>query len=276
MSELLPPRIPYKVYVSGPMRGYPGFNFDLFDEATAYLVSKGYDVFNPAAHDRETWPDIESWPGFAEGVPEKCPKFDLEIAMAWDLARVRESDAIVLLPGYHRSSGARREIAEALYYGKRFISYVPASYVGPGSRLAELSPDAVQDTLGGIGLPAYARPDFTCEVIVTDPKTGGMKGQKPCQLGFLDPLALMGLGDVAGYGATKYEKFNYLKGYDWSSSYHALQRHAMAFWLGEDNDPESGLPHAAHLAWHALALYSFSKRGLGTDDRPKFNQNGGE
>lgn len=105
------------------------------------------------------------------------------------------------------------------------------------------------------------------EVRITDPVTGGQKGQKRAQLGALDPAALMSVAEVAGFGNSKYARYNYARGYDWSLSYDALQRHLHAFWGGEDNDPESGLPHTAHAAWHCLALLCFSARGLGTDDR---------
>lgn len=99
--------------------------------------------------------------------------------------------------------------------------------------------------------------------------TGGEKGRKQAELGSVDPLALLTLAEVSGFGARKYAAFNYLKGYDWSLSFNALQRHALAFWNGEDIDEESGLPHMGHAAWHALALVSFLSRGLGTDDRFK-------
>lgn len=107
------------------------------------------------------------------------------------------------------------------------------------------------------------------EVRVVDPNTGGEKGRKNCELGFIDPVALWELGKVAATGAVKYAKFNFLKGYDWSLSYNALHRHLMAFWRGEDRDPETGHLHIAHAAWHCLALVSFILRGRGTDDRPK-------
>lgn len=109
------------------------------------------------------------------------------------------------------------------------------------------------------------------EIRVVDPDTGGAKGQKPCQLGAVDPLALQFLGLVAGMGAAKYQRGNFLLGYAWSLSFDALMRHLLAFWDGEEHDPESGLPHLAHAAFHCLALISFSQRGLGTDDRFKFD-----
>ena len=106
------------------------------------------------------------------------------------------------------------------------------------------------------------------EVRVVDPTTGGAKGSKPCQMGALDPVGLEQMGLVAGMGSIKYDRFNFLKGYKWSLSVDALYRHLLSFLAGEDSDPESGLPHMAHAAWHAHALTGFLKRGIGTDDRP--------
>lgn len=100
-------------------------------------------------------------------------------------------------------------------------------------------------------------------------KTGGEKEVKLAKLGAIDPQSLMVLAEVAGFGAEKYSRYNMLRGYDWSLSYDALQRHLHAFWAGEENDPESGLPHLAHAAWHCMTLTSFLQRGLGTDDRYK-------
>ena len=104
---------------------------------------------------------------------------------------------------------------------------------------------------------------------VINEKTGGAKGQKDSQLGAIDPISLLELGKVAGYGATKYERYNFLKGYSWSLSFDALCRHIFAFWGGEDNDPESGLPHMAHAAFHCLALTAYARFNTELDDRPK-------
>lgn len=105
------------------------------------------------------------------------------------------------------------------------------------------------------------------EVRVVDPNTGGEKGQKPCQMGALDPRSLVEVGKVAGFGAKKYARYNFAKGYAWSLSYDAIQRHLMAFWDGENFDAESGLPHIAHAGWHCLTLLTFMLRKRGTDDR---------
>lgn len=106
------------------------------------------------------------------------------------------------------------------------------------------------------------------ETRITDKNTGGQKGRKLTQLGALDPVALIEVARVAGMGANKYAAHNFLKGYDWSLSYNAMMRHALLFWAGEDDDPESGLSHMGHVAWMALCLISFQRRAIGTDDRP--------
>jgi hypothetical protein len=111
---------------------------------------------------------------------------------------------------------------------------------------------------------------------VVDPKTGGTKGRKTCEIGALDPLGIIELGKVAGFGTRKYDRGNFMRGYDWSLSYDALQRHLHCFWSGEDLDlnekgetdtNHSGLHHLAHAAWHCLTLLAFSMRKLGNDNR---------
>jgi hypothetical protein len=99
-------------------------------------------------------------------------------------------------------------------------------------------------------------------------ETGGRKNAKPEMLGDVAPEALMELARVAGVGHEKYGQYNYLQGFPYSWNYNALQRHVHAFWGGETHDPDSGLHHLAHAAWHCLALIAFAERGVGTDDRP--------
>lgn len=95
------------------------------------------------------------------------------------------------------------------------------------------------------------------EIRITDPSTGGQKGSKASQFFDAPAQALLMLGEVYGKGAEKYDHHNYRKGYKWSLSYNALFRHVFASMAGEDIDPESGLPHMAHAAWHCLTLTQF-------------------
>lgn len=95
------------------------------------------------------------------------------------------------------------------------------------------------------------------ELRVTNPVTGGQKGTKDSQLSAAPAEAMLALGRVYGFGAKKYARHNFRKGYAWSLSYDAMMRHIEASLAGEDYDPESGLPHMAHAAWHALTLTQF-------------------
>lgn len=65
---------------------------------------------------------------------------------------------------------------------------------------------------------------------------------------------------------------NWRRGYDWSLSFAAMQRHSWQFWNGEDIDPETGSPHLAAVAWHALAMLHWSlnpELKEEYDDRPR-------
>jgi hypothetical protein len=84
----------------------------------------------------------------------------------------------------------------------------------------------------------------------------------------LEVIAEVGL--VYTYGEGKYGRDNWLKGTDWSEFAGSLFRHYTKFMLGEDIDPETGLPHLAHLIWNAIAIETFRLRGLGVDDRYSF------
>lgn len=51
---------------------------------------------------------------------------------------------------------------------------------------------------------------------------------------------------VREFGAKKYARDNWKKGFNYTRSAAACLRHVFAFLSGEDLDPESGLPHIAH------------------------------
>jgi len=105
------------------------------------------------------------------------------------------------------------------------------------------------------------------ETIVTS-DTGGQKGSKPIQLHAIPWEALQEVGRVYHYGTIKYDDYNFRKGYKWSLTFDAMQRHLWAFWSGEDRDAESGFYHLAHAVWHGFTLLFYSITRKGTDDRP--------
>ena len=97
--------------------------------------------------------------------------------------------------------------------------------------------------------------------------TGAQKGQKLARFDLIPSEALTKVAEHYGIGAEKYAAHNWRKGYDWSLAFAAMQRHAWAFWSGEDLDPETGSPHLAAVAFHALTLLTFMDEQRVFDDR---------
>ena len=110
------------------------------------------------------------------------------------------------------------------------------------------------------------RAPYANETRVTDPNTGGQKGQKLARFSLIPSEFLWALAEHYGKGASKYADRNWEKGYSWSLCVDAMQRHLHAWLQGESNDPETGSHHLIAVAWHACALFVFERRGLGTDD----------
>lgn len=106
------------------------------------------------------------------------------------------------------------------------------------------------------------------EIRVKNATTGGEKGQKLERFDLLPAGPLAKIARHYGVGARKYADRNWEKGYDWSLSYGALQRHLNAFWDGEDIDEETGSPHLAAAGFHVLALLEFMNTHPELDNRP--------
>jgi hypothetical protein len=96
-----------RVYLAGPMRGYPGFNFAAFLEAADELRAAGHEVLSPAEHDLSG--------GFDPTGSGKS--FDLRAAFRWDLEQVQSVEMVVVLPGWEKSKGASAEVAVAEVIG---------------------------------------------------------------------------------------------------------------------------------------------------------------
>ena len=86
-------------------------------------------------------------------------------------------------------------------------------------------------------------------------------------LDLLDPLALEGLAAVLRFGAKKYAAHNWRGGFKWMRLMAALLRHSFAIIRGEDNDPESGLPHIDHIGCCWMFLSNMMKTRPDLDDR---------
>ena len=212
------------------MRSIKDFNFPAFAAAAAELRSWGWTVLSPAERD------------LAEGFDptlNSLEGFDLEAAMEADFRMIDEADGIVLLPGWAASEGANREFVYAMRMGKKVHYY-------------EYLTEAGQQ-----------------ETRTTNTLTGGEKGRKLAEYSLIPPVPLAEVANVYGMGAKKYAPRNWEQGYDWSLSFSALQRHAWLHWSGEDLDPESGLPHLAHVVFHCFSMMEWASTHPELDDRPR-------
>lgn len=104
------------------------------------------------------------------------------------------------------------------------------------------------------------------EVISVDEATGAKKGVKKARFSLIPADALWALAEHFGAGANKYGDRNWEKGYNWTKTLDALERHLNQMKMGEWRDVETGSAHIIAVAWHAFVLYVYKTRGLGTND----------
>jgi hypothetical protein len=99
-----------------------------------------------------------------------------------------------------------------------------------------------------------------------NPKTAF--GEAKPKLSDTPTVGIREMGRVFTMGAGKYGRFNWRKHAVSSSVYYdAAQRHLMAWFDGEDLDPESGLPHLAHVMACVNIIMDAEERGKLNDNR---------
>ncbi|WKW86773.1 hypothetical protein SEA_WONDERBOY_46 [Arthrobacter phage WonderBoy] len=129
----------------------------------------------------------------------------------------------------------------------------------------ELSEEAQEGVLANLRRSRIL--DLSVGEVRSVSSTGAEKGVKEARFDLIPVGPLEQLAIHFGRGAQKYEPHNWRKGYELSKGYAALQRHANAWWAGEDLDPEMGTSHLAAVAFHALALLELSHTHPEMDDR---------
>ena len=107
----------FRVFIAGPMSAYPNYNFPLFDFVAEKLTKTGQcEVFNPAQNARSQLGGLE--------IIQKMGKAELEDVIknvlfpqqiSW---LCRYADAVLMLPGWQHSEGAKIEHAVAHYFKK--------------------------------------------------------------------------------------------------------------------------------------------------------------
>ena len=118
---------PKTIYIAGPMRGIPYFNFAEFDAAAAYWQNKGWRVMSPADLDREIGFDPYGLPADYDWQDLTLIGFDLNAAIQRDVDALSKCDAIFMLEGWENSKGARAEKAIAEWRGMQVIEQAKAA-----------------------------------------------------------------------------------------------------------------------------------------------------
>jgi hypothetical protein len=106
-------------YVAGPMSGYKGFNFEAFILADKILLDAGHTTFNPAVHEISMgivpYPEILDTDGDFQELIHLGVPFDKRKALRRDMLAIADSEGVVLLDGWEKSSGAFLEALAATW-----------------------------------------------------------------------------------------------------------------------------------------------------------------
>src|SRR2546428_4166788 len=112
----------------------------------------------------------------------------------------------------------------------------------PGDRYLDaqtsaIGPEDVEYKAAQERIMARTARDITARMVgdelrIKNAATGGEKNMKDSQLSAAPAEAMIALGRVYGFGARKYARHNFRKGYAWSLSYDAMQRHIEASLAG--------------------------------------------
>lgn len=127
-----------RVYVAGPMTGYPAFNIPAFDSAAADLRERGFDAVSPAElDDPETRAISLASPDGAIATLNTHGKTWGDF-LARDVKVITDDgiEAIYVLPGWHKSRGARLETFVANLCGLAIVDYATGLTVPPLSLIS--------------------------------------------------------------------------------------------------------------------------------------------
>lgn len=103
------------VYLSGPMRGFELFNRPAFDEAAAELRERGFTVHSPPEHETPTEEELIARDTSRQRRQAYLSK-DIDVIQEW-------ADAVVVLPGWEGSEGAKMEVVVAQAIGVPVFEY---------------------------------------------------------------------------------------------------------------------------------------------------------
>lgn len=112
-----------KIYLAGPMTGYPQFNFPAFYAAATELREIGFEVISPAELDdiEDKGAALQSLTGNATDAKRSWGEF-----LARDVKLLVDTgiEGIVFLPDWEKSKGAKLEAYVGLLQNFQFWNYL--------------------------------------------------------------------------------------------------------------------------------------------------------
>jgi|SRR6478736_7495405 len=113
-----------RVYIAGPMTGYPDLNFPAFHAAAFDYRNRGCHVENPAEINGGD-AEIAAW----ELMDDEQRQEHYAACIRKDITHLITCETIVLLPGWENSRGAKLEYHTASMLGLSVV-YAPGAWTG--------------------------------------------------------------------------------------------------------------------------------------------------
>lgn len=238
-----------RLYLAGPMRGIPEFNFPVFAAAANRLRDYGFEVWSPAEND-------VTQDGFD---PTKDKALEMSHYMKRDLPEVCASDAVAVLPGWEKSKGASLEVHVARQCGIPVIDAMTLEDVVRGRSIMEDVPPFTQAEAEVCDVSRHFAGQAMADLAdlmrsSALPSDSSSRKDIPLARGCLDyfPAALAAVAALSSTGNRQHNPGEEMHWARSKSSDHAdcILRHLVERG-GVDSD---GVGHTTKVAWRALAL----------------------
>jgi hypothetical protein len=217
-----------RIYIAGPMRGIPHFNFPAFDAAAVRFRAAGFAVINPADIDRDS-----------DG-PTTTPEQAEERVRTYaerDTQALLTCTHIALLPGWETSTGAMAE-----YHFAKWIKLTILCAIS-GQPLEVKSVATAARKLDGF----HAKPAIAATATHNPPNPKDRIGKTKPPLHLVPSSSIIFEALAMGDGAEKYEPFNWRETAVEAMTYiGACKRHVEAWVDREELASDSLVHHLGH------------------------------
>lgn len=116
-----------RAYIACGMTGIPLSNWPHFEACQSTLEAAGWKIVSPTVIDEAVGMVEVDRDGQGAIIDVRTTdKFDYEKILKIDFLAIEACDAIILLPGWTKSNGARRELQHAMTLGLQIFTYEEA------------------------------------------------------------------------------------------------------------------------------------------------------